>query len=110
MGLRSHGFPEFVACLAQPEVGLHELAQCLRLLGLLLGLRHVLAKPGLSQDHSRFLADGRQRACNPRSLSESGAVSANRALAALSGLCGWAIEQEHISGTNPTLVQPIPKR
>src|SRR5215831_19270101 len=35
-------------------------------------------------------------------VSESGAVSANRALAALSGLCGWAIEQEHISGTNPT--------
>src|SRR5215472_1578643 len=35
-------------------------------------------------------------------VSESGAVSANRALAALSGLCGWAIEQEYISGTNPT--------
>jgi integrase len=34
-------------------------------------------------------------------VSESGAVSANRALAALSGLCGWAIEQEYISGTNP---------
>jgi len=35
-------------------------------------------------------------------VSESGAVSANRALAALSGLCGWAIDQEYISGTNPT--------
>ncbi|HEY7086138.1 MAG TPA: tyrosine-type recombinase/integrase [Hyphomicrobiaceae bacterium] len=35
-------------------------------------------------------------------ISESGAVSANRALAALSGLCGWAIEQEYIAGTNPT--------
>src|SRR5215467_14438474 len=35
-------------------------------------------------------------------VSESGAVSANRALAALSGLCGWAIEQEYLSGTNPT--------
>jgi integrase len=35
-------------------------------------------------------------------VSESGAVSANRALAALSGLCGWAIEQEYIPGTNPT--------
>ena len=35
-------------------------------------------------------------------VKESGAVSANRAMAALSGLCGWAIEQEHISGTNPT--------
>jgi hypothetical protein len=35
-------------------------------------------------------------------VSESGAVSANRALAALSGLCGWAIEQEYISGSNPT--------
>jgi len=35
-------------------------------------------------------------------VSESGAVSANRALAALSGFCGWAITEEHISGTNPT--------
>ena len=35
-------------------------------------------------------------------VSESGSVSANRALAALSGLCGWAIEQEYIAGTNPT--------
>jgi integrase len=35
-------------------------------------------------------------------VKESGAVSANRALAALSGFCGWAIDQEHISGTNPT--------
>jgi integrase len=35
-------------------------------------------------------------------VSESGAPSANRAVAALSGLCGWAIEQEYISGTNPT--------
>jgi integrase len=35
-------------------------------------------------------------------INESGAVSANRALAALSGLCGWAIEQEYIAGTNPT--------
>jgi integrase len=35
-------------------------------------------------------------------IDESGAVSANRALAALSSLCAWAIEQEHIPGTNPT--------
>ena len=35
-------------------------------------------------------------------VSESGAVSANRALAALSGFCGWAITEEHVSGTNPT--------
>ena len=35
-------------------------------------------------------------------VSESGAVTANRAVAALSGFCGWAIEQEYISATNPT--------
>ena len=35
-------------------------------------------------------------------INESGAVAANRALAALSGLCGWAIEQEYIPGTSPT--------
>jgi integrase len=35
-------------------------------------------------------------------VKESGAVSANRAQQALSWLCGWAIEQEYISGTNPT--------
>jgi hypothetical protein len=36
------------------------------------------------------------------------AVSANRALAYLSGLCGWAIEQEYIAGTNPTSdVKPL---
>ena len=35
-------------------------------------------------------------------MKESGAASANRALAALSGFCGWAIGEEHITGTNPT--------
>jgi hypothetical protein len=35
-------------------------------------------------------------------VSESSAVSANRALAALSGLCGWATEREYIPGVNPS--------
>ena len=36
-------------------------------------------------------------------VSESGAVSANRALCALGGFFGWAIDEEHITGANPTL-------
>ena len=42
------------------------------------------------------------RARRDEIVKESGAVSANRALVALSGFCGWAIGEEHIPGTNPT--------
>jgi integrase len=35
-------------------------------------------------------------------VEESGAVSANRALSTLSGFFGWCIEQEYVTGTNPT--------
>jgi hypothetical protein len=63
------GLPELVAGLAQLEVGLYELAQHLRLLGFLLSFsglsHHVLAKPGLSQNYGRFLADGLQGAGDP---------------------------------------------
>jgi len=39
---------------------------------------------------------------------ESGSVSANRALAYLSSLCGWVIEQEYIAGSNPTAdIKPL---
>jgi len=39
---------------------------------------------------------------------ESGAVSANRALCALSSFFGWVIDQEHITGSNPTLdIKPL---
>jgi len=41
-------------------------------------------------------------------VDKSGAVSANRALGALSGFFGWAIDQEYITGTNPTLdIKPL---
>jgi integrase len=35
-------------------------------------------------------------------VSESGAVSANQAHAALSTFFAWAIDQDHVSGANPT--------
>jgi integrase len=39
---------------------------------------------------------------------ESGAVSANRALCALSSFFGWVIDQQHITGANPTLdIKPL---
>src|SRR5262249_4186017 len=41
------------------------------------------------------------RARRDEIVKESGAPSANRALAALSGFCGWAIGEEHIPGHNP---------
>jgi len=41
------------------------------------------------------------RARRDEIVKESGATSANRALVALSGFCGWAIHQEHIPGANP---------
>jgi integrase len=41
-------------------------------------------------------------------VSESGAVSANRALCALSGFFAWVIHQEYIAGANPTLdIKPL---
>jgi site-specific recombinase XerD len=41
-------------------------------------------------------------------VDKSGAVSANRALGALSGFFGWAIDQEYITGANPTLdIKPL---
>src|SRR5215467_4713997 len=70
MGLRPHGFPEFVALFAQLKVGADELTERLRVGSLLLSLLSlsddILAEPGLSQDHGCFLADGRQCASNPR--------------------------------------------
>src|SRR5262249_47514312 len=55
--------------------------------------------------HARPIGEITRQEVRERSneiIKESGAISANRALAALSGLCGWAIEQEYIAGTNPT--------
>jgi integrase len=41
-------------------------------------------------------------------VSESGAVSANRALAALSSFYAWAIDKEHHTGANPTAdIKPL---
>jgi len=70
MGPWPHGFPEFVALFAQLKVGADELTERLRVGSLLLSIPSlsddILAEPGLSQDHGCFLADGRQRASNPR--------------------------------------------
>src|SRR5262245_3904248 len=66
MRLWPQRLPELVAGLAQLEVGADELAKRLRLSGLLLSFprftNHVLAKPGLSQDHGRLFADVGQSA------------------------------------------------
>jgi site-specific recombinase XerD len=41
-------------------------------------------------------------------VSESGAVSANRAHAALSSFYAWAIDKEHHTGANPTAdIKPL---
>jgi hypothetical protein len=48
------------------------------------------------------------RARRDEIVTESGTVSANRALAALSCFCAWAIDKEHLAGANPTMdIKPL---
>src|SRR5262249_37423790 len=74
----------FVAFLAQLEIGADELAQLLRLRGFLLGFpglsNDILAEPGLSKHHGRFLANGRQRARHPRPKGLPALLRANAVL------------------------------